>query len=152
MINLSTLSYKDKIDINEKPIYDESYLSLTNIKDLKNVEANGFVFQNEVDELKIRITCKGTMYLEDSITLDVIPYDFEFEYDDDIPENCIKNENMLDINEFLWQNIVLEVPMRFTSHDAEGLAGENWKVKNEDTEEEIDPRMAKLLDYNKGGE
>ena len=146
------INYKDKIDINENPIYDESYLNLTNIKKLENVHAEGIIFQNEVDEIKIRLTCSGVMYLEDSITLDVIPYEFSFQYDDDMPENCIKNENMLDINEFLWQNIVLEVPIRFTSHDAEGLAGENWKVENENTEENIDPRMAKLLDYNKGGE
>ena len=60
---------------------------------------------------------------------------------------------MLDIMELLWQNIVLEVPIRYTKSDADNLKGDNWEVLNaEEKQEEIDPRMQKLLDYYKGGE
>jgi uncharacterized metal-binding protein YceD (DUF177 family) len=56
--------------------------------------------------------------------------------------------------EFLWQNIVLEVPIRYTKSDADNLKGDNWQViSDNNNEEEIDPRMQKLYDYfNKGGE
>ena len=53
--------------------------------------------------------------------------------------------------EFLWQNIILEVPIRYTKSDADNLSGDNWQVINGD-EEKIDPRMQKLYDYYKGGE
>lgn len=152
MINLSVLSYKDKIEIDEDFTYDEEYLSVSKIKRLDKVHAKGLVFQNELDEYKIRISVNGTMVLSDSVTLEDINYDFAFDIDDVIDENCIKNENMLDINELLWQNIVLEVPIRYTKSDADNLKGDNWEVKTEGSNEEVDPRMAKLLDYYKGGE
>ena len=60
---------------------------------------------------------------------------------------------MLDIMELLWQNIVLEVPIRYTKSDADNLKGDNWKVLSDSSrDQEIDPRMQKLYDYYKGGE
>ena len=49
-------------------------------------------------------------------------------FDDEITDFIEKNQNALDINEFLWQNIVLEVPIRYTLCDAEKLKGDNWRV------------------------
>ena len=55
--------------------------------------------------------------------------------------------------ELLWQNIVLEVPIRYTQSDADNLKGDNWQVIKEDEEtNKIDPRLQKLCEYNKGGE
>ena len=152
-INLGMLSNRDKITINEEVVFNKEYLENSKIKDLKNVKANGYVYQNDMDEYKIYLDVTGTMYIEDSVTLDIIPYDFSFNIDDIIEENLINEQNMLDIIELLWQNIVLEVPIRFTNSDAENLKGENWKVIDEFTKkDEIDPRMQKLYDYYKGGE
>ena len=91
------------------------------------------------------------MVILDSVTNEKVDYDFEFEVDDEIEENGVINQNMLDIIELLWQNIVLEVPIRFTKSDAENLSGDNWKVIDGNNKE-IDPRMQKLYELNKGGE
>ena len=53
-------------------------------------------------------------------------------------------QNRLDISEILWQNIVLEVPIRIRQDDTDiTLEGEGWQL-NKKSEEEIDPRLAKL--------
>ena len=153
-INLSELSYKDKIEVNTTFSFSKDYLGTTEIQKLDDVKVEGYFYQNDLDEYKSRLYVTGKMYLLDSVTLDEVPYEFNLEIDDDIPENCINEQNMLDIMELLWENIVLEVPIRYTQSDAENLSGDNWKVIDEEKEEqEIDPRMAKLYElYNKGGE
>jgi uncharacterized metal-binding protein YceD (DUF177 family) len=154
MINLSNLNYKDRIDIDEVIDYPLEYLKNSDIKKLEKVKVNGFLAQNEVNEYVANLHVYGQMYLIDAVTLEEEPYDFDFNIDDVIPQNCINEQNMLDIMEFLWQNIVLEMPIRYTKSDADNLKGDNWQVINEDVDvEEIDPRMQKLYDYyNKGGE
>ena len=152
-INLSELSYKDKIEINEDFNFSEEYLGATEIKKLNNVHAKGIIYQNDIDEYKCNIEVEGEMILLDSVTLDQIPYKFAFILDDNIDETCINNQNVLDIMELLWENIVLEVPIRYTQSDAENLKGDNWKVLSDEfAEDQIDPRMQKLYDYYKGGE
>lgn len=153
-INLGTLNSVDKLDIKGTISYDETYLSSSQIKKLDDVKYEGFIYQNEMDEYICKLNVKGKMYLLDSITSELVPLDFDFNIDDEITENLIKEQNMLDIMELLWQNIVLEVPIRYTLSDADNLKGENWKVVNESNEEEeLDPRMQKLNDYfNEGGE
>ena len=66
------------------------------------------------DKAYINCNIKGTMYIEDSLTLDIIPYNFNIEYDDYVEEIYQNNQNKLDIFAFLWENIELEVPIRYT--------------------------------------
>ncbi|MBE6155929.1 MAG: DUF177 domain-containing protein [Firmicutes bacterium] len=153
-INLSELSYKDKITIDDYFSFTDDYFAGSGIKKLDNIHASGFVYQNDLDEYKCKLNVDGKMMLCDSVTLEEVPYEFNFQIDENINETCINNQNMLDIMELLWENIVLEVPIRYTQSDAKDLKGDNWKVINESSEEKtIDPRMQKLYDYyNKGGE
>ena len=150
-INLLELNYKDKIFIDGNFTFNANYFENSPIKDLKNVYANGFIKLNAIEKYEANIFVKGTMVILDSVTNEKVDYDFEFEVDDEIEENGVINQNMLDIIELLWQNIVLEVPIRFTKSDAENLSGDNWKVIDGNNKE-IDPRMQKLYELNKGGE
>lgn len=152
-INLSELSYKEKIEIDAVFDFSEDYLGTSDIKKLDGVHAKGYIYQNEIDEYKSNLVINGEMMLLDSVTLEEVPYKFDFVLDDNIDESCINSQNVLDIMELLWENIVLEVPIRYTKSDAENLKGDNWKVLSESLEEDkIDPRMQKLYDYYKGGE
>ena len=61
-------------------------------------------------------------------------------------------QNRLDIFPIVWQNILVDVPLRVLAPDAkeESLEGDGWRLITEDTNEEaIDPRLAKLKDYIK---
>ena len=150
-INLSELSYKDKIEINEIISYPLEYLENSPIKKLENVSVNGYFYQNDLDEYICKLSVEGNMTLLDSVTLDDVLFPFSFEIDENIEQVMEINHNLLDLMEFLWQNIILEVPIRYTKSDADNLSGDNWQVINGD-EEKIDPRMQKLYDYYKGGE
>ena len=152
IVNLNDLSYKDKIVINNEFSYNQEELKNSSIKKLDNVKAEGYIYQDTTDEYKCNIDVSGTMILLDSVTLDEISYDFSFVIEDNIEEYLQNDKNLLDIKEFLWQNIVLEVPIRYTKSDADNLKGDHWKVINEFEEEHINPQMAKLNDLFKGGE
>jgi uncharacterized metal-binding protein YceD (DUF177 family) len=78
--------------------------------------------------------------LEDSISLKEIPYDFSIDYDDYLEENLKNNENRLDIFPFLWENIELEVPIKYTKEkDLEKFHGNNWRVVSEEEIESREP-------------
>ena len=50
-----------------------------------------------------------------------------------IEENLEKDENSIDILPILWQNIVLEVPLRFTKvNDLSKYNGDGWKLISEE--------------------
>ena len=66
------------------------------------------------------------MTILDSVSLEEINYPFDFEIDEEITDFIKNSQNCLDIMEFLWQNIVLEVPIRYTLCDADNLKGDNW--------------------------
>ena len=73
------------------------------------------------------------MIIPDSISLENIDYPYEIEYDDYLEDNCKKNENILDIFQFLWENIVLEVPTYFTEvKDFSKIQGDGWRLIREE--------------------
>ena len=149
-ISLNDLYYKDKIIIDEDITFDKSYYDNSEILDLKDIYVNGYIYQNSLDEYEAKLNLKGKMYLKDSNTLDKVEYEFNTDIDDIIDKNLINNQNMLEFSEFLWENIVLEVPIRYTKSDLEKVKGDNWEVK--DSEDNKNLPLEKLKDLYKGGE
>lgn len=156
-INLNTL-YKP-ILIDDEFLIPRSFYENTSIKDLQNIHAKGQVYYNLSDEIEIDLEVSGKMILSDSITLEDISYPFSFEISQILSENgeenqeYLKNErNILDIIEFLWENIVLEVPISVTNTKNAKFEGEGWQLNGEESSESIDPRLAKLNELFKGGE
>ena len=73
------------------------------------------------------------MILEDSISLEEVDYPFSIEIEGILEENSKKLQNTLDLIEILWENIVLEVPLKFSKvEDLSQYKGEGWKVISED--------------------
>lgn len=147
-------------EINSDIKIDVNNYSNHNIQALNNIHIEGIIFFNASELLKVDLTLTGEMILKDSVTLEDINYPLNIkideEYDINEPyfeEYYKKNQNTLDIMAILWENIVLEVPMRLTnSHDI-SLSGEGWSMGNSHKKEDnIDPRLAdlaKLLDERK---
>ena len=122
-----------EIKIDEEYDFVDTYLANTDIKSLSKVLVNGIIYINSGNEIAINVTINGELTLEDSINLNPIKCPFSIEYDDKLDENLIKNENTLDIMEFLWQNIVLEVPLKITEvTDYSKFSGDGWKLINEE--------------------
>ena len=140
-IDLSLLhsSTVEKIDITNNYNIPMDYFKNTDILKLNNIKVTGNVYRDmsEYDEGELvdYIKCKieGQMIIKDSISLEPVEYPFLIEYDDILEENCKKNENTLDIFQFLCENIVLEVPLQFTKvDDLSKFHGDGWKLISEE--------------------
>lgn len=138
-IDLSLLHSRTVLEIDITNIYniESKYFKNTDIKKLDNIKVEGKIYQKEDEnqELNDYIKCRieGKMIIPDSISLEEVNYPFEIDYDDFIEENCKKNQNTLDIFQFLWENIVLEVPLQFTKvEDLSKFHGDGWKLISEE--------------------
>jgi len=116
------------ISINNPINISKELLTNSLIDDLENIILTGKITFDEEDNLLLEGSLKGTMILKDDITLEPVKYNFDTE----IEEILNKNQNILDITEILWQNILVEIPskVRATDEDIE-LSGEGWRVISE---------------------
>ena len=123
----------DNIDITGEYELPKSYYENSNIIKLEKVKVNGTIERNDDLTDKIICTIEGTMIIPDSISLEEIKYDYNIEFDDIIADSMKKSENILDILGFLWENIVLEVPLHFTKvRDLSKFHGDGWSLISED--------------------
>ena len=124
---------KDKISFDEELTFPSDMLEKSDIIDIEDARVVGDIFSDASNELTIRCNVSGKMILEDSISLDNVEYPFSIDIDENIEENLEKAENSIDILPILWQNIVLEVPLRFTKvNDLSKYNGDGWKLISEE--------------------
>ena len=152
-----------KNDLDEFIPIDESYsfskeeLKGTDVISLDDVKISGEITKDAIDNLYLNIEVKGILVLPCAITLKPVNYPFDIKIEGNIDElvgenekSVKKDENTLDILPIIWENILMEIPMRVVSEDAEeelsNLEGNGWKVITEDSDGEINPELAKLKD------
>lgn len=129
----------NEIDITNEYVIPKEYYSNTEMQDIKDLKVTGKIYQDvsefDENELDDYIDCQieGKMIIKDSISLEDVEYPFSIEYNDILEENCRKNENILDIFQFLCENIVLEIPLQFTKvKDLSKFHGDGWKLISEE--------------------
>ena len=117
------------LNINNEVKIPESLLSNSLIDNLENIMLIGKIYYDEEDNLVLTGNINGIMVLKDDITLEPVKHEFDTE----IEEILDKNQNILDITEILWQNILVEIPskVRATDEDIE-LSGDGWRVISEE--------------------
>ena len=141
---LKLFSYStDRIDINEEIIIPKEYYTY-DIKDISPVKLNGYLYLNELDELSINLNVKCDLVLRSSITLEDVNYPLniditELDFDD---ENNKKITNSIDLLPIIWQNILVEIPIRVTDSSNDENISDKYIKK-----EEIDERLSKLKDF-----
>lgn len=129
----------------EVKIPDE-YLEKSEIVALKDLKLTGELEKIEA-QINITGTLEGTMVLEDSISLEPIDYPFKVEIDEEIDDFLEKSINILDITEILWQNIVLEVPLKLTNvENFDEYHGDGWRLISEDSIENTNNPFKELKD------
>ena len=140
-IDLSLLHSKTKeeIDITNTYTIPKEYYESTIVEKAENIKVTDKVYMNssiydadeEEDYIKAKI--EGDIILTDSISLEPVSYPISIDFDDILEQNCKKDENTLDIFQFLWENIVLEIPLQFTKvKDLSKFHGDGWKLVSED--------------------
>ena len=98
----------------------------------------GEIFKNITEELAVNLNVEGLMILPCSVTLKPVEYPFNIEINgeiDEILDNFDKNyKNTIDIFPIIWENILMEIPMRVVSDEAKDykIEGEGWKLVTEE--------------------
>lgn len=135
VINLEEIftNMKDQIFIDEDIIFDNNIYHLPEIKDLKSVHLKAKVELDESDEVILTGKLSGVMQILDSISLEEVDYNFETELEENLEEIIENDKNSIDILDILWQNIVLEVPLRYTEvTDYSKYSGDGWRLISEE--------------------
>ena len=133
IIELFDLNYKNKIEIEEVIDYDFDYIKNSGILELKNVCVSGKIEKDYEGNNQINLKVIGKMMITDAITTETVPYDFEIEIEE-ILENSLKT---LDLIEFLWHYIVLEIPIRYTTSDTKVLKDKYQDIYEEEEIREV---------------
>lgn len=144
MIDISLLMSNsiNEVIIDEVFTYDKNYYENTDILDIADVSVKGVVTKIDTGDLELNISVDGVMTLPCSITLKPVKYPFSIKIDeiiDDKDENNLKkDENTLELKSYLWENIVVEIPLRIVSSDAyeKEYKGEGWQLVK-DGEEKV---------------
>mgnify|MGYP002798840436 FL=1 len=157
-LNLAELTNGSVTYDNDFVINADTYKEV-GIIDLKNLHVTGDISLNSVSMLAVNLIITGIMVIPDSVTTEPVDYPFtskiEEEYDindENFLEYYQKEQNILDIMKILWENIVLEVPMRFTVTKDAHLSGDGWSLgEDKNKDDQIDPRLAKLAELLDNG-
>ena len=134
---ISSISLDENLDIANVD------LNNTGILDLKDIKIIGNITKDNMDNYMLDVKLSGIMVLPCSITLKPVDYEFSTEILGNIEEmleeiNEIhkKTENTIDIFPIIWENILMEIPIKVTSLDAlnENISGDGWRLVTEDEE------------------
>lgn len=137
----------DSLDINQKIEIPKSLYQNSSVVYLKNLVLQGKVFKDSTDIITLQATLSGIMVLEDSISLELVDYNFSCEIDEELEEIQEKLENSLDITDILWQNIMLEVPLKLSYvENFDEYQGDGWKLVSEDSMENTNNPFKELKD------
>ena len=122
-------------------VLDEALYKNTDIRKLSPVEVSADIKRITDTSYKMSLEIKGEMTLPCSITLNDVIYPFDIKTEvklsneDEEDEEYVKIiQNNIDIIPIIWQNIVLEIPLRVVSEDVSDspVSGEGWKLIRED--------------------
>ena len=147
----------DQIDINETISFTEEELKNTGILELKDVKVDGMITRSDTD-YNLYLKIYGVMILPCSLTLKPTKYPFSIEINglleelmEELEKNIKKDENSLDILPIIWENILMEIPMRVINEEANDMQikGEGWQLVTEDKDESVNPELLKLKDLLK---
>ena len=142
----------DKVEIDEVYSFSKEELANSGILELDDVKVTGYISKNSLNDYYINIIVKGTMVLPCSLTLKPTPYDFSVSIEGNLDEmmkefaeNYENNQKTIDILPIIWENILMEIPMKIVSDDLSDIKtqGEGWKLITDDSKS-VNPSLANL--------
>ena len=123
----------EQIKIDEDVIFPFEFYENTDIKGFHFVHVSGDIQRSTDEDDTLDLAVSGEMILLDAISLEEVPYPFSFKIEGSMKEILGNCPNTLAILELLWENFVLEVPIRFTKvEDFSKFHGDGWKLVSED--------------------
>lgn len=141
-----------KIIINEYYTFTKDQLDGTDVKELNDMHVEGEISLNALEEIYLSLQATGIMIIPCAITLKPVEVPFDVIIEGDLSEfqeetsEISKNSiNSIDILPIIWENILMEIPMRVVSPDADisNLHGDGWRVIT-DEGESVNSELSKL--------
>lgn len=144
------------ISINETYSFNLNEFTGTDLLKLDNVSINGEFFKNSLGNIELNLEVDGIMVLPCAITLKPVDNPFSININGELDEllqefdeKQINFQNTIDILPIIWENILMEIPMRVVSEEARNsdinMSGNGWKFITEE-EEKANP-FSELMDY-----
>ena len=139
--------YKDSVEIDMNYEFREEELERMDLLGMENFSIAGSI-ENIHDTYHLEVEVKGTMILPCAITLEPVPYPFSLtisenleEEDESSQKKYKNNEKSIDILPIIWENILMEIPMKVVSPKASDvhLEGDGWKLITEEEENTNSP-------------
>lgn len=133
----------EELEITGEVEIPQDLLEKSSIRELRNVKFCGEVTRLCDGDYQLTGTLSGVMILPDDITLEDVEVPFTSQIEENFNEisNSEENnlkivQNRLDIRDFLWQNILVEIPPKVVSEKNKDLTleGDGWRLV---TEEEL---------------
>lgn len=132
---------ENELTFNEVITLEEGLYKDTDIRSLSPLDVSINIHRVTDSDYSMDLYIKGTMILPCSVTLKDVNYPFEVKTElkvsnnDENDEEYVKiMQNNIDIIPIIWQNIVLEIPLRVVSEDISDspVEGDGWKLIRED--------------------
>ena len=136
-------SHIDEIEIDGYVDIPIELIRESQIRELKDVKFLGNISKLCDGDYQLAGKLTGLMILPDDITLDDVEVKLSVDIEENFSEICKQEEknleiikNRLDITEFLWQNILVEIPLKVVGEKSKDitLKGDGWRLI---TEEEL---------------
>ena len=147
--DLNILNIKPKIIVDTKVTFPKEILKKAGILSMDEVEVKGEI-TSDIGEYFLNISLKGKMVLPCSLTLEPVDYPFTLEIEENLNEmmeNFKKTQKTIDILPIIWENILMEIPMKVVSPKAKNMKtkGDGWELIT-DSEPKANSSLAKLKD------
>lgn len=141
---------EDEILIDSATDIDKKYLNNTDIKDISKVKVSGNIRKNS-ENYEVSLNIKCTLVLVCSISLNDVDYNIDIdiseiidENDENLEENNKIINNTIDLMPIIWQNIILEVPLKVVDPNIEvkNINGDGWRFITDEKDIKSDNNQA----------
>ena len=132
-LDLRKLYSLKRIDINEDINFNNIDYQKMNITKINDMHATGYAKVNYEDNIELELDVSGSLVMPCAITLEDVIVPINVHISEEILENTLNNDFFLDLLDILWENIVLEIPIRVVKEGAklESQKGVGWEIISE---------------------
>ena len=132
-LDLRKLYSLKRIDINEDIYFNNIDYQKMNITKINVMHATGYAKVNYEDNIELELNVSGSLVMPCAITLEDVIVPINVHISQEILENTLNNDFFLDLLDILWENIVLEIPIRVVKEGAklESQKGVGWEIISE---------------------
>lgn len=134
-------SYIDEVKFEDFIEFDKEYIKNTDIRSISIIQVSGSVKKTMEELYSLSIDVSGNMILPCSVSLEdvEIPIDINISEiltdNPDLDEEYLKvNGKSIDIKPIIWQNILMEIPIKIVKEglNRNNFNGAGWKLLTED--------------------